>query len=59
MALIMTDMRGALRSGLYATRSMQKPSAATTIIINGMDMYSGRLADVYTSTSPAAINKSP
>ena len=37
MALIITDIRGALRRGLYATLSMQNPRAATAMIISGTD----------------------
>ena len=59
MALIMTDIRGALLSGLYATRSITKPRAMMNTIIRGMLMYSGMLADIYTKTRPATMNTSP
>ena len=37
MADIMMDMRGALRRGLYATRSMVKPMITVNRITKGMD----------------------
>ena len=46
MALIMTDIRGALRSGLYATRSMRKPRSTVAMRTMGMEMYSGSEAVV-------------
>lgn len=41
MALIMTDILGAERSGLYATRSMTKPSTTVITITKGTASQSG------------------
>ena len=41
MAEIMTDMRGAVRSGLYAMRSTIKPSATVSTTTSGIDVLSG------------------
>ena len=41
MAEIMTDIRGAVRRGLYATRSIKKPSSTVSTIISGIARYSG------------------
>ena len=44
MAEIMTDMRGAVRSGLYASRSITKPSTTVMIMTSGRATYSGIVA---------------
>ena len=41
MAEIMIDMRGAVRNGLYATRSTVKPSSTVTTTTSGIARYSG------------------
>ena len=41
MALIMTLMRGAVRSGLYAMRSMAKPMTLVSSSTSGMHTRSG------------------
>ena len=45
MAEIITDMRGACRSGLYAQRSTAKPSATVRITTAGRAAYSGIVAE--------------
>ena len=40
----MTDMRGAVRRGLYATRSITKPSTTVMTITSGSARYSGMVA---------------
>ncbi len=41
MAEIMTDILGAVRSGLYASRSITKPSTTVMRMTSGRAMYSG------------------
>ena len=41
MAEIMIDILGALRSGLYATRSTTKPSSTVATTTSGAATYSG------------------
>ena len=59
MAEIMTDMRGAVRSGRYATRSIIKPRNTVRMIISGIAIYSGMDAAMYTIIRPATMNTSP
>ena len=41
MALIITDILGAERRGLYAARSMRKPSSTVNTITKGIASHSG------------------
>ena len=59
MAEIITLIRGAVRSGLYAARSITNPSTTVSTITSGSDIPSGRLALRYTIIRPAAMNTSP
>ena len=59
MAEIMSDIRGAVRRGLYAARSMRKPSSAVATMTSGSAMYIGMDAEAYTMMSPATMNTSP
>ena len=53
MALIMTDILGAVRRGLYATRSMRKPMSTVTSSVKGMAIYSGIHVTAYIIMRPA------
>ena len=55
----MTDMRGAVRSGLYAMRSTIKPSATVSTTTSGIDVLSGSAEAQYTMKKPAAVKMSP
>ena len=59
MAEIMTDILGAERSGLYATRSIKNPRATVIRRTSGMATPSGSVAERKTMNMPAAIKTSP
>ena len=59
MALIMTDILGAVRRGLYATRSMRKPMSTVTSSVKGMAIYSGIHVTAYIIMRPAHMKTSP
>ena len=45
MAEIITDIRGAVRSGLYAAFSMATPKSTVRISTSGIDTAMGMVAD--------------
>ena len=59
MAEIITDIRGALRSGLYAARSMRMPSSTVISSTTGMDTAMGKVALTYIIKNPDIMKISP
>ena len=59
MAEIITDIRGALRRGLYAARSINTPSTTVMTRTTGIATAMGIDALAYTMKKPAIIKISP
>ena len=59
MAEIITDIRGAVRRGLYAALSMATPSSTVSSSTRGIDTAREQEAEIYTMKKPAIIKMSP
>ena len=59
MADIITDMRGAVRRGLYAAFSIRTPNATVAISTRGIHTAIGIQVAAYTIKKPAIIKMSP